>query len=196
MRRVTVVPLAMILFGCIHAEAAGPEIVAVNEAAAQADRILIGEQSNVYVTVHVDQRIWPLPLAPDSARIFSGSLMAELRKLYEQRGGSIRFPNSRDHRFTTNESGTNPDCQDREADVYVVAYYGPRADGTAFIFNYRIERGAMTRAGRFEVDVAAEIRAGRIRGFHQRRTMTQVIYEDLLLSRAPMIVDQLTSESD
>ena len=174
---------------CAHDRSVRPE---PPQGTAGQPRIVIGEQSNVCVTVHVDQRVWPRPLAPDSAQIFSGSLMAELRNLYERRGGSIRFPNSSDHRFVTNEHRGHADCQDRETDVFVVAHYGPRADGTAFIFDYRVERGAMTRAGQFEVDVAAEIRAGRIRGFNQRRTMTHVIYEDLLLARAPMILDQLT----
>lgn len=159
-------------------------------------RIVIGEQSNVCVAVHVDQRIWPEPLAPDSAQIFSGSLMAELRNLYKQRGGPTSLPGeSRDDRFVANESGLSPDCQNREADVFVLARYAPRADGTAFAFDYRIERGKATRSGRTEVDVAAEIRAGRIRGFTQRRTMTAVIYEDLL-SRAPIILDQLDDRRD
>ena len=44
--------------------------------------IVIREQSNVCVSVHVDQQIWPTPLTEDSARNFSGHLMAELRRLY------------------------------------------------------------------------------------------------------------------
>ena len=159
------------------------------------DAVVVDAQSNICVSVHVDQRIWPHPLAPDSAQIFSGSLMAELRNLYERRGGSIRFPNSRHHRFMTNESGANSECQDRETDVFVAAYYGPRADGTAFVLDYRFGRGSRTRAGRIEIDVAAGIRAGHIQGFTERRTMTAVIYEDLL-SRAPMILDQLTIRRD
>lgn len=180
------------LVACVHADETSAAAAATTATPEATAGIVIGEQSNVCVTVHVDQSLWPQPLGPDSAQIFSGSLMAELRNSYERRGGSIRFQNSRKHRFVTNESGTHSDCQDRETDVFVVAHYGPRRDGTPFVFEYRIGRGSVTRSDRIEVDVAAEIRAGRIRGFTQRRTMTQVIYEDMLLSRAPVILDQLT----
>jgi hypothetical protein len=163
---------------------------------APTDLIAVGAQSNVCVSVHVDQRIWPRPLDADSARIFSGSLMSEVRRIYEQRGGSNNMPGTQNQaRFFTNESGTNPFCQDRQTDVFVDMRYGPRRDGTPFVIDYRISRGTALRAGRVELDVAEEMRAGRIRGFSQRRTMRGIIWEDIV-SRAPMIVDQLAVGQD
>lgn len=159
-----------------------------------ANAITIGEHSKVCVSVHVDQRIWPRPLDADSARIFSGYLMPEVHRLYVERGGSNFLPGTHNQaRFVADASGTNPYCQDRETDVFVDVRYGPRDDGTPFRMEYHIRRGAAVRSGRIEVDVVEEIRAGRLQGFHQRRTIKTVIIEDMR-ARAPMIADQLLIE--
>ena len=158
---------------------------------AESERIVVGAQSNVCVSVQVDQRIWPTPLDADSTRNFSGHLMTEVRRLYVERGGSFSLPGrNRLDRFVTNGDGTNPHCQDRQSDVFIDVRYGPRHDGTPFVIDYRIAGGSAVRSGRIEIDVAEEIRAGRIRGYSQRRTNVVIIGEDMW-RRATMIADQL-----
>jgi hypothetical protein len=153
--------------------------------------IVVPASAHVCVAVHVDQRIWPQPLDADSARIFSGHLMTEVRRLYEQRGGSDNLPGTgNEARFVTNENGANPACRDWQTDVLVDVRYRPRRDGTPFVVDYRIARGRAVRTRRIEVDLAREIRAGRIRGYSQRRTNAIILREDMW-RRAPAIAAQL-----
>jgi hypothetical protein len=184
MRRVSVPGLlALSAVACLH----GPEAFARQARGG----IVVPASAHVCVAVHVDQRIWPRPLDANSAQIFSGYLMPEVRRLYEQRAGLDRMPGTQNEaRFVTNENGTNPSCQDRRTDVFIDVRYGPRRDGTPFVMSYRIARGTAVRTGRIDFDVAREIRAGRIWGYSVRRTIEVIIGEDMP-RRAPMIADQL-----
>lgn len=157
--------------------------------------IRIGENSNVCVSVHVDQRLWPRPLAPDSARIFSGDLMSELRRRYQSRGGSDNLPGTHNEaRFVTDENASNPACRDRGVDVFVEMRLDLRADGTPLQIDYRVARGTGTRSGRFDVDLAEEMRAGRVQPFSTRRPLELIIREEIV--RQSSIVDaQLLNET-
>jgi hypothetical protein len=154
-----------------------------------APAVAVAEQSNICVSVEVDQRLWS---APDDAlfyRNFSGHLMSELRRLYERRGGSVHLPGTQNQaRFVTNANWTNPLCQDRSTDVLIDVRYGPRGDGTPFTMQYRVARGEIVRSGRIELDLAEEIRAGRIRGYSQRRTNIVILAEDVR-QQAPSLVN-------
>lgn len=155
------------------------------------EAIVVGEQSNVCVSVRVDQRVWPRPLDADSARNFSGHLMSELRRIYVLRGGSGSLPGTQNEaRFVADANGTNPNCRHRDTDVFVDLRYGPRPDGSPFVMEYRVRHGTLVRAGAVERDVAEEVRTGRIPGFHTRRTIETVIVQDMC-ARAPVIVDQM-----
>jgi hypothetical protein len=153
--------------------------------------IIIDEDSNVCVSVHVDQRIWPRPFDDETARNLSGSLASELRRPYLAMGGSYAVHNSNPaERFVTNWHGTMPTCQDRDTDIWIDVQYQPRADGKPFIFEYRITKGQVQREGRVDVNVAEEIRAGHMRGYDQRRTDEVIISQDIP-QRATMLFDLL-----
>lgn len=153
--------------------------------------ITIRDNSNVCVSVHVDQQIWPQPIDDDTARNLSGSLMTELRRPYFEMGGSYAVPNSTPaERFVTNHTGATPSCQDRDTDILIDVQYRPRFDGKPFVFEYRITQGQIQRTGAIDVNVEEEMRVGGIRGYDQRRTNMAVIGEDLL-GRAPTIFKQL-----
>lgn len=153
--------------------------------------IAIREDSNVCVSVHVDQRIWPRPLNDEVARTLSGGLAVELRRRYIATGGSYAVPNSNPaERFVTNPYGQIASCEDRNTDILIDAQYRPRADGTPFIFEYRITQGEVQRQGTYEVNVPEEIQAGRIRDYNERRTNQAIIGEDLL-HRAPWFFEQI-----
>jgi len=176
--------------------------VGASASAAEQDRarsaapaIVIGAQSNVCVSVHVDQSIWPRPLSADSARSLSGHLTTALWRLYLQRGGSGSLPGTRNEaRFVADANGTNPYCRNRDTDVFVDLRYRPRPDGTPFVMEYRIGRGTLVRTDTIERNIAEEVRTGRIPGFHTRRTVATIIVEDIR-GRAPMIVDQMLAEN-
>jgi hypothetical protein len=173
--------------------AAGSEVGKVEYKSRQESRPLIPVrmQSNVCVSVHVDQGIWPRPLDDGANQNFSGYLMTELRRLYEERGGSRFLPGTHNiERFQPNGNETNPLCRHPATDVFVFVRYEPRPDGMPFVMQYRITAGRLVRSGRIDVDVAAEIRAGRIQGFNQRRTISIILSEDMR-NRATMIVDRL-----
>ncbi|HEY0413686.1 MAG TPA: hypothetical protein VGD66_11130 [Allosphingosinicella sp.] len=182
---------ALFLAGASACSVAHSGAAAVEAPSSARGGIPVGPQSNVCVAVHVDQRIWPRPLDIDSARNFSGHLMTEIRRLYEQRGGSDNLPNTQNEaRFVSEGLRANPSCQDRKTDVFIDVRYEPRPDGAPFLMSYRITRGSNGRSGRIDVNVAEEIRAGRMRGFNQRRTIESVIFEDMWV-RARTIADQL-----
>jgi hypothetical protein len=125
--------------------------------------IVIREQSNVCVSVHVDQRVWPAPLTEDSARNFSGHLMAELRRLYGQSGGSTVIPGpGQEPRFVTDEHGSNPLCRQAE-DIRIKVRYRPRREGGPFDADYLIEQGTAVRSRTFSRDLMGEISSGRLR---------------------------------
>jgi hypothetical protein len=178
--------LAAAAAGCASAGGVGG---ASAGARAPAPRIVVGAQSNVCVSIRVDQRVWPRPLDAETERNLSGGLMSELRALFEQRGGVDRIPGT-DERFGT-DTGTNPFCRDAGTDVFVELRYRPRADGTPFVADYRVWRGAAVRAGSAESDVAEEIRSGRIPGYTQRRTLATVMGNHMA-AQAPIIMDMLT----
>lgn len=188
------------LLHCIAIGAVGcAQSIGPGQSAAQAKksagRIVVSPQSNVCVSVQADQRIWPRPIDAEVARALSGNLMSGIRRLYEQRGGSLRIPGTHNEaRFVTNVRGASPDCKDHGTDVFVEMRYEPRIDGKPFLLRYWITRGAAVRHDSIDVDVREEIQSGRIKGYSQRRTNAVIIGEDTR-SRAQAIVDQLTTDS-
>ena len=156
--------------------------------------VVVGENSHVCVSVRVDQKIWPRPVNPELYGNLSGVLLVELRRLYEADGGSDDVEGSRlPSRFVVDSSGTHPSCEDIEATVMIDLHYLERTNGAPFILAYSVSRGAARREGSVDVDVAEEIRTGRIQGYNQRRSDSIIIGEDIR-SRAPMIYTLLATE--
>jgi hypothetical protein len=156
-------------------------------------RIVVEAQSNVCVSVHVDQRLLPQPVGALSIWNFSGHLMSQLRRAFESRGGSAHIPGTQNQaRFFTNEGSINPFCQDTRTDVLVDVRYQSRLDDTPFVVDYRISQGRAVRFGRLEVNVAEEIRLGHIQGYSQRRT-NLVIIEEHIQQLAPTLIDQIVA---
>jgi len=187
--------LALSTAACAHAQPAPTR--SIQDAAAQ-PRIVIGEQSNVCVSVTVDQRVWPIPKLAETDSGLSGILAAELRQLYERQGGSSFIPNPGprsgprpEPRFSNNNNRSNPICRDAGEDIYVTASYVPRPDGTPFVFNYRIEQGAAVRSGSFSRDIEEEWRSGRLVRIHKQEPLQIAVGNDLR-SRAEFLLSQLT----
>jgi hypothetical protein len=144
------------------------------------EAIAIDDQSNVCVSVHVDQRIWPRPLDADSARNFSGILISALRRATEPRGLSSLLSGPRRHpRFVANPDGSNPLCREPEQDVFVDVRYLPRAEGGPYAVEYRIRRGGTLRTGHFTRDLAREIRTGALPSLSITEPVSEAIYEDI-----------------
>ena len=161
---------------------------------AESERIVVGAQSNVCVSVQVDQRIWPTPLDADADRGFSGVLTSALERLHQDRGGSYSLPGTSTARYFADANGTNPYCQDRDSDVFVEVRYGPLPDGGPFVMEYRIRRGAAIRTSSVRRDLAEELRTGLIVEFANRaHPFVRAIYDDIR-ARAPMIADQMRVE--
>lgn len=164
---------------------------------ATSDAIVVGEQSNVCVSVQVDQAIWPRPLTAETNSSLSGILASELRRLFEEGGVSAFIPNPRarsgprpEPRFVANYNGTNPICHDTGEDIYVSAVYSPRPEGGAFVFNYRIEQGAIIRSGSFSRNILDELRTGRIRTSHINEPLQLAVADDLR-ARATIMFNEI-----
>lgn len=179
-------PQCLILLGAMLATS-GCFAQAQERSAIRSRPIIVGDKSNVCVSVHVDQRIWPRKLDSDSPQSFSESLMSSLRKLYLNSGGTFSVPGSLPpDRFITNIDGNTPSCQDFGIDVLIELRYRQRANGKPFVVDYTVSRGAARRQGSIDVNVAEEIRAGRLQGYNERRTDANIIVQDML-ERALMI---------
>jgi hypothetical protein len=124
------VSLTAIAFTC----ARGVSAIAGGTALPVPAHIVVDEQSNICVSARIDRRLWGHPNDAQYFGNFSGHVMSELRRDYEQRGGSPYIPGTHNEaRFLTNDNGANPKCQDRQVDVLVNVYYGARADGTPYL---------------------------------------------------------------
>lgn len=146
---------------------------------AAAGKIEILEQSNVCVSAHVDQRVWPVPLQPEDDRNVSGFLASELRQHYEAGGGSYHLPGERQlPRFITDPKETDPACKDAE-DIRIAASYSPDENGRPFIFSYRIVQGEKVRSGSFRRDIEEEWRTGSLRRFYKTLPLAEAVNQDL-----------------
>jgi hypothetical protein len=145
----------------------------------QARRIVVGPHSNVCVSVRVDERTWGQAFDAETFRNISGVLSSELELLHQAGGGSYSMPDSTSARFVADASGTNPECGQHGVDVFVALHYRPRFDGGPFVVEYRIHRGSASRSGTVNIDVAEEMRAGRMQGYSPRRTIRIVVAEDI-----------------
>lgn len=196
--------LTCLAFGtaaCAHAgpdNSGAPSQVAPEQQSTQG-RIVIGEQSNVCVSVTVDQRVWPRRKKTDTDSGLSGVLASELRQLYEERGGSSFIPEPGpelgprpEPRFANDFNRANPICRDTGEDIYVTTSYVLRSDGTPFVFNWRIEQGAVVRTGSADRDIFAEIRAGRIFVLNIDEPVQVAVGEDIR-SRAAEILNEIAS---
>lgn len=126
------------------------------------ERIVLRAESNVCVSMHIDQRIWSVPLSPRADNDFSISFATALDRLHEEPGTSF-LPGPRNlPRFVTQVDGGNPLCEREGQDIYVTVAYVPRDDGTPFRFTYRIEQGHAVISGAVERDIADEWRTGRL----------------------------------
>lgn len=155
----------------------------------QPDPIVAGPDSNICSSVHVDDGVWGQRFDPETARNVSGVLSGELQLIHQARGGSYFLPGTSAQRFIVNTGGTATYCR-QDADVFVELHYRPRTDGRPFIVDYRIRRGTMHRSGTVDIDVAEEMRRGRIRGYTERRTNSIVVVEDIR-ERAQQLMDAL-----
>ena len=162
---------------------------------AESESIVVGEQSNICVSVYVDQRIWPTPLDAETARGFTTGFASEMSRLHVERGRSHYLPHTQSEaRFVSNLAGGNPLCRESEADLFVELRYRPRTNGGPFTMDYRIGRAAaVLRTGVVERDVAEELRTGRIVGGPRQRRINNVIYDDIR-ARAAMILDLMIIE--
>lgn len=183
--------------GCAPSTETAPPASAI-QSASTSDEIVIGERSNICVSVSVDQRIWPRPKTAETDAALSGILASELNVLLGRRGVSSHITNPHDRpgprpepRFVGSFNFVDPLCADAE-DVRVTAAYEPRHDGSPFLFRYRIEQGQTFQIGTVDFDVAEEIRMNRIRGYSQRRTNSIIISEDIR-SRANVIASYVTT---
>jgi hypothetical protein len=135
--------------------------------------------------------VWPTPLLPNADANFSGILFSQMRLLFEAKGGSAFLPGpKRDARFTLDNHGNNPVCSDDGDDIYVIASYTPRPDGTPFTFSYEIRQGGAVRTGSVARDIEEEWRSGRLSRFHKTQPLAMAINDDLR-SRAQFLLEQL-----
>lgn len=188
MRRVVPFGLLTLVLSACASASGGLDERTVTPTALEAAAIRLGEQSNVCVAVHVDPRVWPRPVTPETARNLSGDLASELRRLFEQRGGSAFLPGPRrsdrpgpwrEPRFIADPDRNDPICRDDGEDVLVTASYRPRSDGTPFLFDYRIEQGSAVRSGSAERDIFGEIRRGEVRVLNLDEPVQAVLGNDL-----------------
>jgi hypothetical protein len=175
---------------CATATQPGAPVRAARAAQSGQGAIVIREQSNVCVWVHVDQRIWPIPLSENADWNFSGVLAFELGRRYERQGGNLvlRGPNN-DPRFAADVNGLNRLCRDDD-DIHIAVRYLPRHDGGAFSAEYRIEQGAAARSGSFTRDIAAELRTGQATAPHWIEPVHAAIASDIR-SRAQLIFSEI-----
>jgi len=174
--------------------AADAEPARVSQVSEAGPRITLGEQSNVCVSVHVDQAVWPVPHLPEADQNFSTFFSGEMARVYREQGGSHHLP-GRDQipRFASNPRGTNPRCQDAGQDIQIDISYTARPDGKPFTGTYRIARGDSIRTGTFTRDIEEEWRTGRL----ERPPLTeplQIAVTDDMRDRARFFIEFLRRE--
>lgn len=170
---------------------------AADDGRGQTNRIVMREHSNVCVSVQVDQRVWPIPKTEETDRALSGILASELRRLYEQQGRSSFVPNPGpgpgprpEPRFASDARFDNPICRDVGQDIYIIASYIPRPDGTPFVFNYRIEQGGTVQSGTFSRDIQEEWRTGQLPVWAKTQPLQTAVADDLR-DRAPILLEEI-----
>jgi hypothetical protein len=150
-------------------------------------RIVAARESNICTSVLVDPAMLPGRVDEELLRNLSGFLASQMLSLHRADGGSYTLPGTSTGRFTIVADGRNPHCAQRDVDVFVDLRYRPRRDGRPFIVDYRILRADRSIYGRVDVDVAEEIRSGRIQGYTVRRTDADLIGEDISRRAAQLI---------
>jgi hypothetical protein len=159
------------------------------------EAIVIKERSNICVSVQVNQRVWPTSIIAEINSGLSGVLASGLEQLAEQRGISRFIPYPRDKpgprpepRFMTDYGRANRSCRDVGEDIYVTVAYLPRPGGTPFVFDYRVQQGAIVRTGSVHRDIEDEWRTGALVRRHKANPIAVAIGDDLM-ARAPFIFD-------
>jgi hypothetical protein len=170
---------------CLQEQAHSARAAAAGaEPAAAAHSVFIRSRTNVCVTVGIDARIVSDPAQAELDFAFSNSLASTLNNVLVARGATNHIIVSDDRsaptqqrRFVVARPG-DPPCADDD-DIHVIARYLPRPDGTPFRMEWRVQQGRTAFSEVSDVDLAADMRAGRIRGYNQRRQNRAIVAEDL-----------------
>jgi hypothetical protein len=118
--------------------------------------------SNLCVSLGVDQGIWPIEKAASADADFSLQLARALGALHQTAGSTLpREVNDRP-RIVLNHRGDNPLCVRDEDDIHITAAYLPRANGKPFRFSFRIDQGHNTVSGVIDRDIEDEWRSGKL----------------------------------
>ena len=86
---------------------------------------------------------------------------------------------SRVQPYISDDGLVNPYCQKPNTDVRIRLHYGMNANGKPYVVAYQVSRGAVSRSGKYVVDLAGEISAGRVEGTAQRRGIPEILSEDI-----------------
>lgn len=156
-------------------------------------RIAIGPQSNVCISVSVDQSIWPISVTRDSMNGLGNILYSRLRVLYAEENKSYLIPRLRpgrnthyEQRFVVDNDGRSPSCQDTEEDVFIALYYLPLANGQPFSVRYTARKGPVFLSGAAVRFVKDEWRSGALPYLAKMNPLQMAITEDIR-SRADTI---------
>lgn len=141
---------------------------------------LVSEDSNLCVVASAPPQLWQQPTQTDHVRDLTSSFASALASAYGARDDVGRIgATSQGPRIVENFDFARPECRDFDTDVQISVGFALRLDATPFVVIYRIRRGTSVYTGVMDIDVAEEIRAGRMRGYSQRRTNATFIDESM-----------------
>jgi hypothetical protein len=149
-------------------------------AARPSSKIAVAPRSHICTVMKVDPAVVRGALSPymDWDTIFLG----KLARAFESRWPADTFiaiqNEERVHRYATEDGGPNPFCSRPGTDIFITLRYSPRANGQPYVVNYSVSRGSQKRTGTLEVDLAAEMKSGRVAGFNERRDISEIISDD------------------
>lgn len=148
-----------------------------------APAIPVSPNSHICVQLDMDPALDPFIASLQAERILDTDLLGRVAQAYQQNGGSDAMPKPNDESrvqpYIADDGRVNPYCQKPKTDVLVRLNYSLNANGKPYVVAYGVSRGSVSRSGKYVVDLAGEISAGRVDGMAQGRGIPEILSEDI-----------------
>lgn len=146
-------------------------------------KIPVGPQSHICTVMMVDAAVLRDELLSRHME-WDGIFARQVRRVFDDRWQNLPFTpieedEGRIHRYATADGGPNPYCSRPGTDIFITLSYSPRANGRPYLVKYSVSRGRQTRSGTFDVDLAAELKSGRVARLTERRDISEIVLDDM-----------------
>lgn len=143
-------------------------------------RVQASENSNICVSMRVDQNLWPVPLAENSDQRFSNAFSSRLATTHANAGGQLTFGKGDiEPRFISDHNREDPRCRDVHDDILISLEYSGRNDGTVFVSRYLIQQDGVEVSSQDDRNIAEELRNGTLQRYQNVDPVQRAIIDDI-----------------